>query len=248
MRSLMVELGGTESGKGDALRTAQREIEGVREIMTENIERVLDRGERLDLLVDKTGRLGDTARDFRVRSRGLRRRMWWKNVKLMVLLILVVVFLIYLFVAFGCGLPGKWNSPRNQTRTDMAQPGEDVCVGRPFLNLSKAQRAIAYRHLRTLCYFRNTIGVTEYLVDSQNSDASSTTLSVLLSFSKYPIARKTSRPPDAVCPKSTTPPNAIVQLVCANPKTSPKPRPPIDPPIQNPLNQTKNHPNASPKN
>ncbi|KAJ4301810.1 hypothetical protein N0V90_003904 [Kalmusia sp. IMI 367209] len=105
MRRLMVELGGTESGKGDALRTAQREIEGVREIMTENIERVLDRGERLDLLVDKTGRLGDSANEFRVRSRGLRRRMWWKNVKLMVLLVLVVVFLLYLFVGFGCGLP-----------------------------------------------------------------------------------------------------------------------------------------------
>jgi len=107
MKALMVQQGGTESGQRDALRTAQREIEGVREIMTENIERVLERGERIDLLVDKTDRLGTTARDFRVRSKGLRRRMWWKNVKLMVLLTLVVIFLIYLFVGFGCGLPGK---------------------------------------------------------------------------------------------------------------------------------------------
>ncbi|KAF2020002.1 vesicle-associated membrane protein-like protein [Aaosphaeria arxii CBS 175.79] len=106
MKALMVEQGGTEAGQKDALRTAQREIEGVREIMTENIERVLERGERIDLLVDKTDRLGSNARDFRVRSRGLRRRMWWKNVKLMVLLALVVIFLVYLFVGFGCGLPG----------------------------------------------------------------------------------------------------------------------------------------------
>jgi vesicle-associated membrane protein 7 len=106
LKKLMVEQGGTQAGQQDALRTAQQEIEGVREIMTENIERVLERGERIDLLVDKTDRLGNNARDFRVRSRGLRRRMWWKNVKLMVLLVLVVVFLIYLFVGFGCGLPG----------------------------------------------------------------------------------------------------------------------------------------------
>lgn len=33
--------------------------------------------------------------------------MWWKNVRLMALLIVVAVFLIYLFVGFGCGLPGK---------------------------------------------------------------------------------------------------------------------------------------------
>jgi len=81
-------------------------MEDVREVMSENIERVLERGERIDLLVDKTDRLGGSARDFRVRSRGLRRRMWWKNVKLMVLLGVVVIFLIYLLVGMGCGLPG----------------------------------------------------------------------------------------------------------------------------------------------
>ncbi|CBX93923.1 similar to vesicle-associated membrane protein [Plenodomus lingam JN3] len=105
LRKMMQEQGGTQAGQQDALRTAQREIEGVREIMTENIERVLERGEHMSVLVDKTGRLGENARDFRVRSRTLKRRMWWKNVKLMVLLTLVVIFLIYLFVGFGCGLP-----------------------------------------------------------------------------------------------------------------------------------------------
>ena len=89
----------------DALANARKEIDSVKDIMTENIERVLERGERIDLLVDKTDRLGGSARDFRVRSRGLRRQMWWKNVRLMVLLVVVVVFLIYLFVGFGCGLP-----------------------------------------------------------------------------------------------------------------------------------------------
>jgi vesicle-associated membrane protein 7 len=89
----------------DAFRHVRGEIDGVRGIMTENIERVLERGERIDLLVDKTGRLGGSAGDFRVRSRGLRRRMWWKNVRLMVVLTVVVVFLVYLLVGFGCGLP-----------------------------------------------------------------------------------------------------------------------------------------------
>lgn len=90
----------------DSLASARKEIDSVRDIMTENIERVLERGERIDLLVDKTDRLGGSARDFRVRSRGLRRRMWWKNTKLMVLLGVVVVFLVYLLVGMGCGLPG----------------------------------------------------------------------------------------------------------------------------------------------
>lgn len=95
----------------DAVAKAQREIESVRGIMTENIERVLERGERIDLLVDKTAGLQTGAREFRVRSRGLRRRMWWKNTKLMVLLVFVCVFLLYLFVGFGCGLPGRLPPP-----------------------------------------------------------------------------------------------------------------------------------------
>lgn len=90
----------------DSLANAKKEIDSVKDIMTENIERVLERGERIDLLVDKTDRLGGSARDFRVRSRGLRRQMWWKNVRIMVLLAVVVVFLLYLFVGIGCGLPG----------------------------------------------------------------------------------------------------------------------------------------------
>jgi vesicle-associated membrane protein 7 len=89
----------------DSLSNARREIDSVKDIMTENIERVLERGERIDLLVDKTDRLGGSARDFRVRSRGLRRQMWWKNVRVMVLLVVVVIFLLYLFIGFGCGLP-----------------------------------------------------------------------------------------------------------------------------------------------
>lgn len=81
LKSLMVEYGTTQGGKQDAIGNVQDEIENVRGIMTENIERVLERGERMDLLLDKTDRLGGSAQDFRVRSRGLRRTMWWKNVK-----------------------------------------------------------------------------------------------------------------------------------------------------------------------
>ncbi len=108
LKSLMVEYGTTQGGKNDAITNVQDNIESVKGIMTENIERVLERGERIDLLVDKTDRLGAGAHDFRVRSRGLKRRMWWKNVKVMALLVVVAVFLVYLFVGFGCGFPGEF--------------------------------------------------------------------------------------------------------------------------------------------
>ncbi|KAL2256765.1 hypothetical protein VTK26DRAFT_1155 [Humicola hyalothermophila] len=102
LRQLMVEYGrlattgegGGGEGQTDAIGTVQREIDDVRGIMTRNIEGLLERGERIDLLVDKTDRLGGSAREFRVRSRGLKRRMWWKNVKLMGLLGVVLVLIL----------------------------------------------------------------------------------------------------------------------------------------------------------
>ncbi|KAG5946393.1 hypothetical protein E4U59_003928 [Claviceps monticola] len=98
LRSLMMEYGTTSGGRDDAIGNAQREIDDVRGIMTKNIESLLERGERLDLLVDKTDRLGNSAQDFRVRSRGLKRQMWWKNVKLMGLLGLVIFLIVMVLV------------------------------------------------------------------------------------------------------------------------------------------------------
>jgi vesicle-associated membrane protein 7 len=81
LKKLMVDYGTTKAGKEDAISNVRGEIDDVRGIMSKNIESLLERGERIDLLVDKTDRLGGSAHDFRVRSRTLRRQMWFKNIK-----------------------------------------------------------------------------------------------------------------------------------------------------------------------
>lgn len=50
----------------------------VRSIMIENIEKVLERGERLDLLVDKTEHLQGEAFAFNRQAARLKREMWWQ--------------------------------------------------------------------------------------------------------------------------------------------------------------------------
>ncbi|KAG0007402.1 Vesicle-associated membrane protein [Entomortierella chlamydospora] len=70
----------------DRIKHVQGEIEQVKDVMVQNIERVLERGERIELLVDKTDNLNQQAFVFKRRSSMLKRTMWWKNVKLMVLL------------------------------------------------------------------------------------------------------------------------------------------------------------------
>ena len=51
-------------------------------MMVENIERVLERGEKIELLVDKTETLNHQAFKFRRQARAVRRFMWMKNMKI----------------------------------------------------------------------------------------------------------------------------------------------------------------------
>ncbi|PHT30119.1 Vesicle-associated membrane protein [Capsicum baccatum] len=64
----------------DTLNRVRGEI---RTIMVDNIEKILERGDRIELLVDKTGTMQDNAFHFRKQSKRLRRALWMKNAKLL---------------------------------------------------------------------------------------------------------------------------------------------------------------------
>uniref|UniRef100_A0A6N2L8L0 V-SNARE coiled-coil homology domain-containing protein n=1 Tax=Salix viminalis TaxID=40686 RepID=A0A6N2L8L0_SALVM len=51
--------------------------------MVENIEKILGRGDRIELLVDKTATMQGGAFHFKKQSKRLRRALWMKNAKLL---------------------------------------------------------------------------------------------------------------------------------------------------------------------
>ena len=53
----------------------KKQIEDTRQIMSNNIDKVLERGERLDDVMDKSEAMKDTADAFRKKGRELRRKM-----------------------------------------------------------------------------------------------------------------------------------------------------------------------------
>jgi len=79
----------------DKVQQVKGEIEQVKDVMVHNIEKVLERGERIEILVDKTDNLNQQSFAFKKRSTALKRQMWWKNTKLMVILIIVVLCILY---------------------------------------------------------------------------------------------------------------------------------------------------------
>ncbi|KAJ7520517.1 hypothetical protein O6H91_19G008900 [Diphasiastrum complanatum] len=82
----------------------KQQVSEVKGIMMDNIEKVLDRGEKIELLVDKTENLRFQADNFQRQGRQLRRKMWLQNmkVKLIVLgIIIVLILIIWLSVCHG---------------------------------------------------------------------------------------------------------------------------------------------------
>lgn len=97
-----------EMKKMSRIKSQVAEVKG---IMMVNIEKVLDRNEKIDLLVGRTSDLENNAHHFQKQGNQIRRRAWCSNfrLKLFVLVLLIIVaFIIYLSVCRGfvCHSPG----------------------------------------------------------------------------------------------------------------------------------------------
>ncbi|KAJ0789291.1 putative Longin domain, v-SNARE, coiled-coil domain-containing protein [Helianthus annuus] len=89
------------------LSKVKAQITEVKGIMMDNIEKVLDRGEKIELLVDKTENLQFQADSFHIQGRQLRRKMWLQNVQMKLMIgasILTTIIIIWQIVCggFGC--------------------------------------------------------------------------------------------------------------------------------------------------
>lgn len=69
-------------GQGDKLQELQSQVEDVKQIMLENVQKVLDRGERLDDLLSKTEDLEAGGNTFRQRTLQLYKKARCKNLKM----------------------------------------------------------------------------------------------------------------------------------------------------------------------
>ncbi|KAI1157569.1 synaptobrevin-domain-containing protein [Nemania serpens] len=70
------------SGGKSRTQALQAHIEDTVDVMRENINKVSQRGERLDALQDKTTNLAITAQDFRRKGNSLRKKFWLKDMRM----------------------------------------------------------------------------------------------------------------------------------------------------------------------
>ena len=80
----------------DNIAKVKLQIESVKEVMSENIDNLLERGEKIELLVDRTDRLNEQSFKFERSTRTLKRHMLYKKLKMYAL----IFFLLGLFALF----------------------------------------------------------------------------------------------------------------------------------------------------
>lgn len=87
----------------DTVSRVRGEILDVKRGMVENIDKILDRGDTIELLVDKAGSLQGDAFKFKKHTRTLRKKFWWQNVYYLMAIVFLLSMLIYGAVVLGCG-------------------------------------------------------------------------------------------------------------------------------------------------
>lgn len=81
--------------------------------MRDNINKVSQRGERLDALQDKTDNLAVSAQGFRRGANRVRKKMWWKDMKMrMCLIIGIIILLVIIIVPVGTYKLCKLSKPQ----------------------------------------------------------------------------------------------------------------------------------------
>jgi len=87
----------------DKVMRMQAQVEDLKTIMVRNIDSLNQRGEKLELLIDRSENLEAGAVSFRTRSHHLERAMCLKNAKITIMLAGLGVLVLFIIVTASCG-------------------------------------------------------------------------------------------------------------------------------------------------
>jgi vesicle-associated membrane protein 7 len=88
--------------RADTITRVRGEVTDLKNVMVENIDRILERGERLEVLVSKTDDLSHQTFAFKRDARRLQQQMWWKNARSSAVVVALMLLALYIVAATVC--------------------------------------------------------------------------------------------------------------------------------------------------
>lgn len=92
-----------ENPDADKVKATQQKLDDVRELMVDNIDKILARGEKFELLVDRTDKLNQQSFGFQRKATRLRRTIWWRNIQMYLFFLILGLIVLYLLISMACG-------------------------------------------------------------------------------------------------------------------------------------------------
>eukprot|EP01002_Notosolenus_urceolatus_P006412 NODE_2708_length_1057_cov_13.946429_g2258_i0.p1 GENE.NODE_2708_length_1057_cov_13.946429_g2258_i0~~NODE_2708_length_1057_cov_13.946429_g2258_i0.p1 ORF type:complete len:228 (-),score=43.25 NODE_2708_length_1057_cov_13.946429_g2258_i0:202-885(-) len=102
-KELQSSIDATNRGDGDKFRQTRGEIQATTRTMTDNIDKLLDRGEKISLLVDRTADLQEQSFKFKRSARTLKNSMWRRNLCLTAIIVIIILIVIFIITTIACG-------------------------------------------------------------------------------------------------------------------------------------------------
>jgi vesicle-associated membrane protein 7 len=93
-----------ENPEADKIGRIKEQIDSVKQVMLENLDNVIERGDRIENLCDKTEQLKEEAIGFHTNARTLKRRMIMRNVKICIAIIGLIGILALVISFIACGI------------------------------------------------------------------------------------------------------------------------------------------------
>src|SRR3989338_3388766 len=87
----------------DKISAARSQIESTKAVMVENIDKILGRGERIELLVARTETLNEHSFKFKEQSKKLKCAVLVKSIRFWIIVSIIGIFLLWLALSLACG-------------------------------------------------------------------------------------------------------------------------------------------------
>ena len=100
---ISAELKHFNNPESDKMNRLKENISDVKDVMRNNINKVLERGEKIELLVNKSEALAESATVFHKKAKKLKWAMCRENAKLWIIILVVILIVIGIIVATVCG-------------------------------------------------------------------------------------------------------------------------------------------------
>ncbi|XP_064599346.1 vesicle-associated membrane protein 3-like isoform X5 [Liolophura sinensis] len=93
--------GGPPREQSKRLQQTQAQVDEVVDIMRVNVDKVLERDQKISELDDRADALQAGASQFEASAGKLKRKYWWKNCKMWAILIAVILVIIIIIVVWA---------------------------------------------------------------------------------------------------------------------------------------------------